>query len=370
MGSLDGVVAPPYDTISPQQQHRLYQASPYNVVRLILAREDTGTPDSSTRYAAAARDLRRWEDEGVLVQTGRPAWFPYEMRFSYQGRPRRVRGVICQVELEPWGGSIIPHEATMADSVADRLSLLRHVQANLSPVYSLARGPSRPMAELLDHVMASEPDRMTTDEEGVQHRLWIVEDAPEIAAWLSAEQLLIADGHHRYSVALAYREEMRAQHGPGPWDHMMMLVVDAGSEDPPVLPIHRVLVEGHAAPEGSPVHDLAEILALIRDDDLTFGTASRENGGVVHRVGSLQGPPPTVYALHDQVLGGSKVRFLPDAAAAEAAVLRGEAPAAFFLPPTRVERIRSVIERGERLPQKSTYFWPKPRTGMVFRPLR
>ena len=151
---------------------------------------------------------------------------------------------------------------------------------------------------------------------------------------------------------------------------MMMLVVDSASEDPPVLPIHRVLVDGHVAADGSAVRDLAEVLALIRDDDLTFGMASRENGGVVHRVGSLRGAPPTVCALHDQVLGGSRVAFQPDAAAAEAAVLRGDAQTAFFLPPTRVERIRSVIERGERLPQKSTYFWPKPRTGMVIRPFR
>jgi uncharacterized protein (DUF1015 family) len=370
VGSLDRVVAPPYDTISPEQQHRLYDASPYNVVRLILAGEEPGDAVATNRYARAARELRRWEEEGILVHRRRPAWFPYEMRFTYRGERRRVRGLICQIELEPWGGSIIPHEATMAASVADRLNVLRHVRANLSPVYALARGPSRPMAELLEEVCASGPDRITADEEGVEHRLWAVEQAPDVGAWLSGEQLLIADGHHRYSVALAYREEMRAQHGPGPWDHMMMLVVDAASEDPPVLPIHRVVVGGHAAADGPPVRDLAEILALIHDDDLTFGTASRENGGVVHRVGSLRGAPPTVCALHDQVLGGAKVRFQPDAAAAEAAVLRGDAPTAFFLPPTRVERIRSVIERGERLPQKSTYFWPKPRTGMVIRPFR
>jgi uncharacterized protein (DUF1015 family) len=383
VGSLDRVVAPPYDTISPEQEHRLYRANPYNVVRLILARDEPdGVADPADRYARAARQFRRWEEAGVLVDSGRPAWFPYETRFTHQGERRRVRGLICQIELEPWGGSIIPHEATMASSVADRLNLLREVRANLSPVYALARGPSPPMADLLERVAASEPDRATTDDEGVEHRLWVLEDAPGVASWLANDQLLIADGHHRYSVALAYREEMRAAHGPGPWDHMMMLVVDAASEDPPVLPIHRVLMDGsatahgraaahgRATASGPPVRDLAEILALIRDDDLTFGTASREDGGVVHRVGSLTGPPPTVCALHDQVLGQASVTFQPDAAAAEAAVLRGEAETAYFLPPTRVDRIRSVIERGERLPQKSTYFWPKPRTGMVIRPLR
>jgi len=363
-------VAPPYDTISPDQQHRLYQASPYNVVRLILAPSRTQGADGADRYAPAALELRQWEADGILVESAGPAWFPYEMRFSYQGEQRRVRGMICQVELEPWGGSIIPHEATRAASIADRLNLIRAVRANLSPVYALARGPSPPMVDLLDRVAATEPDRMTTDDEGVEHRLWVMEDAPEVAAWLAGEDLLIADGHHRYSVALAYREEMRSAHGPGPWDHMMMLVVDAASEDPPVLPIHRVLVQGHAITPGPAVRDLAEVLALISDDDLTFGSATRENGGVVHRVAALRGAPPTVCALHDQILGASSVAFQPDAAAAESAVLRGDAGMAFFLPPTRVDRIRSVIERGERLPQKSTYFWPKPRTGMVIRPLR
>ncbi len=367
---MERVVAPPYDVIGPELHQRLEQSDPYNVVRLILTRQGPDDDEAQAKYTRASQLLSQWERDGVLVPTARPAWYPYEMRFTYQGHPRRVRGVICQVDLEPWGGSILPHEATMASSIADRQALIRAVRANLSPVYALARGPCEPLAALLDAVAADPPDRVATDDEGVEHRMWVLEDGSGITDWLAGEQLLIADGHHRYSVALAYQDEMRAQHGPGPWDQMMMLIVDAGHEDPPVLPIHRIVVEGQPKPTGSPVRDLAEVLAVIRDDDLTFGVVQRENGAVVHRVGALRGQPPTVCALHDQILGESRVRFLPDAASAEAAVLRGEAPAAFFLPSTKVDRIRSVIERGERLPQKSTYFWPKPRTGMVIRPIR
>jgi uncharacterized protein (DUF1015 family) len=370
VGTLERVTAPPYDAVTAESERRLHAASPYNVVRLILGREEAGDDDEENKYTRAASRLRAWEEEGVLVPSPRPAWFPYEMRFTFQGERRRIRGLICQVELEPLGGSIIPHEETLPAPFEDRLALLRQVRANLSPVYALSHGPIAPLATLMEDVAASAPSRMAVDEEGVEHRMWILEEPTEIPSWLAPEHLLIADGHHRYSVALAYRNEMRALHGPGPWDRMMMLVVDAGTEDPPVLPIHRVLLAGSPPEAGVAVRDLAEVLAALGDDRLTYGVAARKDGRVVHRVATLQGTPPTVCALHEQVLRESPLRFVPDAAVAEELVRSGEAPAAFFLPPTRVERIRSVIERNERLPQKSTYFWPKPRTGMVFRPLR
>jgi uncharacterized protein (DUF1015 family) len=370
VGALEEVTAPPYDVVAPEQERRLHAASPYNVVRLILGRVAPGDDASFNKYTRAASLLRAWEDEGALVPTGEAAWYPYAMRFQFQGRERMVRGLICQVGLEPWGGSIIPHEQTFPAPFEDRLALLREVRANLSPVYALYRGPSPSLTRLLQEVQEQPAAREIVDDEGVEHRLWVVRDGRAIPQWLAGEQLLIADGHHRYSVALAFQQEMRARHGPGPWDQMMMLLVDAASEDPPVLPIHRVVLEGTVPLEGRAVRDLAEVLATLSDNGLTYGTAAREGEGITHRVAELKGDPPAVWALHEQVLGASELRFVPDAAVAEDLVRSGEAHAAFFLPPTRVERIRSVIERGERLPQKSTYFWPKPRTGMVLRPMR
>jgi hypothetical protein len=160
---------------------------------------------------------------------------------------------------------------------------------------------------------------------------------------------------------------------------MMMLLVDAAGEDPPVLPIHRVVLNGRVpggadgpgftpSTAGRRVRDLAEVLAALDDDELVYGSATREGSEVVHRVDRLEGGPPAVCALHEQVLGDADLRFLPDAAAAEEAVHLGQSPAAFFLPPTHVDRIRAVIERGDTMPEKSTYFWPKPRTGIVIRP--
>jgi uncharacterized protein (DUF1015 family) len=237
-------------------------------------------------------------------------------------------------------------------------------------VYALARGPHPELASLLDTAAATTPLAEITDEAGVEHRMWVLEDDAGIPGWLAEDQLLIADGHHRYTTALAFRDEMDEQHGPGPWDRMMMFVVDAGTEHPPVLPIHRVLLSGEAPADGRRVRDLVEVLSELSDDDLSYGSVTIEDGRVIHRVAELKGDPPTVCALHEQLLADADdhLRFVPDAVAAEEAVRTGEARAAFFLPPTKVERIRTVIDQERRLPQKSTYFWPKPRTGFVIRP--
>ncbi len=375
-GPADRVTAPPYDVISPVDQHRYYRMSPYNVVRLILGKDKPGDDASTNKYTRASSYLRSWTEQGILRPTLRPSVFAYELDFHLGGGRRRVRGLIVEVALEPWGGSIVPHERTFPGPIEDRLELIRAVRANLSPVYAvLSEAPEPPdLAAFLDEVTADPPDRETTDEAGTRHRLWIWDSTPErVTRPLEHRSLMIADGHHRYTVALAYRDEMRARVGPGPWDYMMMFVVDASAEDPPVLPIHRA-VRGDSLPpfQGERVRDLAEVLATLRDEDLTYGIAHLEEGEVIHRVASLEGLPPTVCALHDRILdraGRLELRFVPDAVVAESLVSSGEATAAYLLPPTKVERVWEVVEKGGKLPQKSTYFWPKPRTGLVIRPL-
>ncbi|HXF72078.1 MAG TPA: DUF1015 domain-containing protein [Actinomycetota bacterium] len=370
-GPLERVTAPPYDTITPADRDRFLEASPYNVVRLDLP-DPIAADGGRDPYAGAGDLLDRWRREGVVApDPDGPALYGYEMRFVHRGRPRRVRGVICLVELEPWGGRVLPHERTLAGPVEDRLRLLRATRANLSCVYGLVPGPRPELGEALERATARRPLVELTDDEGVAHRLWRLEDAGLPGA-LDEEPLLIADGHHRYATALRYREEMRARHGPGPWDRVMALVVDAASEDPPVLPYHRVLVEGRPPGGGDRVRDLEEVLAELSDDALVYGLTRREGDELVHRVGRLEGRPPTVCALHERVLGGvpqGALRYTQDAVAAEQAVRERRAVAAYFLPPTTAERIRAVVEGGGRLPEKSTFFWPKPRTGVVIRAL-
>jgi uncharacterized protein (DUF1015 family) len=373
VGPLEDVTAPPYDTISPEERLRLRDASSANIVRLILAEERPGDDADRNKYTRAAEQLRAWRSDGTLVATRGERLFPYEMRFTFRGASRRVRGVIGEVGLEPWGGSIIPHERTLPAPVEDRLALMRAVRTNLSPIYALLRGPCDPLGDMLDALAGDPPVAEMTDEAGVEHRLWAVEADSSLAGAVERERLLIADGHHRYTMALRYQEEMRAAHGPGPWDAVMMLVVDGATEDPPILPIHRVLTTGHVPSFGTRVRDLEEVLAGVDDDAPSIGLATWENGELVHRVGRLRAAPPAVCALHTELLDGlgwnGTLRYVPDAVEAEASVRRHDAAGAFFLPPTKVERIRPIVERGERLPEKSTFFWPKPRTGMVLRPL-
>jgi uncharacterized protein (DUF1015 family) len=371
VGDLAAATSPPYDVILPHEQDRLHRASPYNIALVDLGADVPGDPH--VKYTRAAELFRQWRDQGVLTATDGPAFFVYEMTFTYRGRGRIVRGVVAAVELEPWGGAVLPHERTMRAPVEDRLRLIRATAADLSPIYAVVGGPSEPQSRILDEAASRQADRELLDEEGVRHRLWIQPDAGELVEWYRDRPVLIADGHHRYQTALANREEMGRERGPGPWDSVMMLLVDASSEDPPVLPIHRVLrVSPLPSIEGRRVRDLEEILALLVDDDLSFGAVYRDFGALTHVVGRVNGEVPTVRAIHEALLDGlggvRDLRFVPDAAAAEASVRARGADLALFLPPARVEHVRAVVDRGERLPQKSTYFWPKPRTGMVLRP--
>ena len=373
VGSLDLVTTPPYDVISPAERRRFQDLSPYNVIRLELGEEHPGDDEQDTKYRGAADELHRWRAEGILRPTEGPAYFAYEMRLRLHGRPRRVRGIVAAVELEEWGGSILPHERTMAAPVEDRLRLMREVRANLSCIQAVFPGPIPELARALDAATARTPDALSTDEAGVEHRLWVIPpDELDPAPWLAEQSLMIADGHHRYTMSLRFRDEMRERHGPGPWDRVMMLLVDGALEDPPVLPYHRILTDGDPGELGERVLDLHEILDAVDDERLVYGLVTLDRGVPSYRVVRLPaGEPPTVCALHRGPLAGrdEHLRFAHDAAEAEDAVRHGQARAAYILPPTTAARIRAVVERGERLPQKSTFFWPKPRSGMVIRAL-
>jgi len=371
VGSLDAVTAPPYDVVSDEERIRLAASSPYNIARAMIAEVLPGD-DPDAPYARAAAEFAIWREHGVIVPTEGSAFYPYAMDFAFRGRSHTVRGLICAVELEDWGGSVIPHERTMPEPVEDRLRLTRAVRANLSAIYAVIRGPNEVLGELLDEAVHDPSDADAVDEAGVRHRLWMRPEMPGLASSLRGESLMIADGHHRYTMALRYRDEMRDAHGPGPWDSVMMLIVDAAAEEPPVLPFHRLLVAGEAPRAGERVRDLEELLDTVDDTKIVYGTVSVEAGVLVHRVAGLSGTPPTVCALHQQVLSDADdvLRFTPDAIEAESAVRAGTAVGAFILPATDAARIRAVVDRGERLPQKSTFFWPKPRTGLVMRSLQ
>jgi uncharacterized protein (DUF1015 family) len=367
-GPLGLVTTPPYDVISEVHRRR-YLTRPYNIGRVDLAAGDDDPGITEDRYAQAGALLRRWIQEHVLVRAP-TAFHAYEMQVNPTDR---VRGILCAMELEDWGGGVLPHERTMEGPVEDRLRLLRATNTQLSAVYGTVAGPCPSLADLLDEVTAEPPEAEMRDAEGVIHRRWtIVADAP-IGAWLAEEPVLIADGHHRYTTALAFRDEMRSVAGEGPWSRLLTFVVDAGTERLSVRPFHRIQFSGTVPQAGDRVGDLDALLASLSDDQLRVGIARATDGGMELRVATLSGEPPAVRALHvgllDAIASADALRFTPDASEAVEAVRSGNAVAAYILPPTTPDRIRKIVERGERLPQKSTYFWPKPRTGMVLMPL-
>ncbi|MFI5055449.1 MAG: DUF1015 family protein [Actinomycetota bacterium] len=373
-GELSRLTTPPYDVISEPRRHR--EASPFNAVHVDLPEGVEDPNDPENRYARAGGLLSSWERSGALMRPDEPCYYAHEFAWSgSDGTATRLRGVFVALELEPWGGSVIPHEHTMPGPVEDRLRLLRATATHLSPIYGTVSGPCAPLAALLERTSRQPPAEELLDEEGVTHRLWEIPQTEPIETWLRDEDILIADGHHRYTTALAYRDERHAADGSGPWDAILALVIDAGTESVPVLPYHRVQVAGEALAPSRPATDLDDVLARVSDEGLVVGVITRSDGrGPDYGLLDLDGSPPVVRALHaerlDAAAPGDALRFTHDAADAERAVLTGEAIAAYVLPQTTPARVLAAIEHGDRLPRKSTFFWPKPRTGMLFMPVR
>jgi uncharacterized protein (DUF1015 family) len=289
----------------------------------------------------------------------------------------------------------------MAAPVADRLRLLEATGVNLSPVFGVYAGAGGP-ASVLDDVTATDPELDGVDENGIRNRLWVVDDPERIAAWrerMAAQRVLIADGHHRYRTSLAYRDAMRAAHGgqAGPWDELLMFLVDADLHGPAVLAIHRLLadVDGEtvlaelegdfdARQAGSPA-EAEELLGSLPADEVAFGLyaggrswvlAARDPAELAAEAGRDR-RMLDVEVLHGPVLSKrlgvsdfeGRVVYQSDLAAAVAAVDEGAAASLLILRPARFAAVAEIAAGGETLPQKTTFFYPKPRDGLVLRPL-
>jgi uncharacterized protein (DUF1015 family) len=391
------VTAPPYDVITPQARATYEAMSPYNMVRVILARPGAAGQD---RYRPNAELLSRWRAEGALRLDSTPGLYVYEETYSLNGERRVQRGVLASVSLDDTATWVLPHERTMTAPVADRLRLLEATGVNLSPVFGVYAGAGRPGA-VLDGVTGDPPAVDLLDDAGVGHRLWPVRDPERIAAWcelLADRRVLIADGHHRYRTSLAYRDAMRATRpGPGPWEELLMLLVDADSHGPAVLPIHRLVagLDGDAVlaglagdfdarPVGSPAEAEA-LLAALPTDAVGFGLyaggrswllVARDPDALAAEAGRAR-RLLDVEVLHGPVLSKRlavddfehQVAYEHDLAHAVTRVDEGGFASLIVVRPARFADVAAVAAGGEILPQKTTYFYPKPRDGLVLRPL-
>jgi uncharacterized protein (DUF1015 family) len=393
---LGAVTAPPYDVIDEEGRARLEAAHPQNAVRLILPRD----VESGDRYRRAHDTFEEWRAAGVLAAD--PArLYVYRMAFTDEtGARRPMTGVVGALELSsPGDGAVLPHERTLSKAKSDRLDLLRSVRANLDPVWFLSL--SSGLSELFEPVIAGHPAAACVDDEGVEHCLFPVEgeSVERIRAAVAATPLVIADGHHRYETALAYRDEQRAAGVDDPGaDRIMTLVVELTPDQLEVRPIHRLL-RGVTHEFRGKLNFVAGVspLGANTPDGVRHLVAEMERTG---SLGLVDGPGLALLdprydvlksgfdRLPEQVHDVDAVRFdlmmgrlsvsvdLPreidyrhDAVTVAAMVAKGAADMAILLRPVSVAQIEAVAEAGERMPQKTTFFYPKPLTGLVFRSL-
>ncbi|MEA2290689.1 MAG: hypothetical protein QOD55_2686 [Solirubrobacteraceae bacterium] len=403
VGTLQAVTSPPYDVIDPEQRVRLAARSPYNVVSVDLPE----APGGGDPYEHAAELLERWQAEGAVVRDEEPAiWALVQDYVAPDGEPRTRRGIFARVRVEDYGpGRIRPHERTHPGPKEDRLRLTRATRANLSPIFSLYADPEGRAWGAVAPATEGATFGELTDDEGTTHRLWRVADPDAIATVqraLADTELLIADGHHRYETARVYAEEIG-----GEGDHRYVLMCLVALEDPglEVFPTHRLIRDTTSETQealGSALRESFEVAAIDHsqlrppDDDgpLTMGyidsffkrafRLTLKDQAIADRV--LDGLPEPYRRLDTAVLESlvlkgplglseddiSHMRGLGYARTDQEAlelVLAGEYDAAFFLRATPVDQVQEVAATGINMPPKTTYFYPKVPTGLLFNPL-
>jgi uncharacterized protein (DUF1015 family) len=400
-GGLAPVAAPPYDVIDAAERAELVARSPYNVVEIDLPQG----PHGRDPYAHAAAVLHSWREDGVVVADPEPALWALEQDYTGpDGRRRTRHGLFARVRVEDYGpGRIRPHERTHPGPKEDRLRLTRATQANLSPIFSLYDGDA--WSSLAPH-LGGPPYGEVTDEDGTTHRLWRVGDAGAIAAVqeaLAPAELLIADGHHRYETARVYAEEIGGEGG-----HRYVLMCLVALQDPglTIFPTHRLLtglddaqrvalrdaihrdwdveevdeseLEPSAATDGRvrigyfDAHHRRPLRLTLKDPAIADAalpgkpTAYRRLDTAVTEALLLQG---ALGMSEDDISHFRGLDYARSTDAARERVRSGDVQAGLFMGPAPVELVREVAAAGEVMPPKSTYFFPKVLTGLLFNPL-
>ena len=421
VGSLSDVIAPPYDVIAPNFQESLYKQHPANVIRLILNRQEPGDESWDERYERAAKYLRQWQREGVFFTENESALYVYHQQFDYAGQTFVRRGFMGRLQLEPFGeGQVYPHEETHSAAKADRLKLFNATKCNLSQIFGIYPDESNHAQQLLESAIVGVTPLEATDHLGVLHRLWPVTDVKVIAEVSSAMAdlpMYVADGHHRYETGCNYRQQMMEQEQIGP-DHPanFVLTMCVSMNDPGmiVLPTHRLLrgvspvsvdqltsslsshfelMPGPAGADSAAavweeieVEDQQGMIGLFcaagdqwvlarvneagitRLQEISSDQSSDWCGlgvSILHRLilddllGLTNLPKPDYVHLVDEVIDGLAAGDEDGAAYGLAALVM----------PATLDHIRQISQNGERMPAKSTYFYPKLLSGLVINPI-
>ncbi len=394
--NLSLVVAPPYDVISKEEQARLYEASPYNVIRMELGKDIPGDTLAENRYTRAKNFLSTLKSEGALAQDDVPSIYVYLQDYEEEGKKKSRAGFFAAMKLDE--KAVLKHENTLTGPKEDRLHLLKAVRTNLSPIFGLFEDtgsvqtmlkPATRKAPVLDVQVA-----------GVRHRLYL-EQRPDVlkkvAAKMKSKPMFIADGHHRFEVACQFKKWMTGQGGED-WNYVLTYFSDCRHNPFKIFPTHRLIRFKQDLPatlakigtvtQGRNLGDVLETLEDCReeakDKNYRFAFYSSKHGFQLvtldKKVAAKVGKDPVskldVAVLHDKILAphfgitaiekSEAIDFTRDAKEAQSKVQSGEFDAAVFLRPTSLDEMLVVSKKGLKMPQKSTYFYPKLLTGLVF----
>src|SRR6266545_4919076 len=407
---LAAAISPPFDIISPEQQRALHERSPYNAVHIELAMDNGG------RYQQAAQTLDRWRADGTLLRDDAHGFYLHDHQYEHDGIPYRRRLIFARLRLERWDrGIVLPHEQTFGAPKEDRLRLLRAIHTNTSPVFLIYRDHDRQVEALLDRPAAGAAIAEFSGDDDQTHTLRRIDDPRTTEALTSAfelETLYIADGHHRYETALGYRDERRAAatdwSGEEPENFVLVALASAGDPGLPILPIHRVTAAGVPPREAlSRIEPLFSVERPPSLEALVSRLTAASQGSHAFGLVSAESDEPYLltvsdpkavdallpqdrsaawraldYAIANHVilrhaLGLEEAQmsdygalwFTEDAAEAARDARGGRARYAVLMNPVPITRVLDVADSGERMPQKSTFFYPKVPTGLVFNPL-
>jgi uncharacterized protein (DUF1015 family) len=412
VGDLAQVICPPYDVITPEQQKLYYKKSDYNAIRLEFP-EPTGD-----RYQRASSTFQQWLEQGVLQHDSVSSFYLHNHRFEYSDEMKVRHGLIARVKVEPWGSGIYPHEETSSKAKSDRLQLMRACRANFSPLFSLYHDSEQKVAPILSRVAQKKPllslraKRSNLPDSNEAHTLWAITDPEikqELSQLLSSQPLYIADGHHRYETALTYQQE-RAQEqsdscklSADGFHYVMMELVDFSDPGLLVLPLHRLVrdiassilvglgdqlknffaLESVPLKAGSPGTLMlpadsclgilglqpGSLVVLRQRQDISLETLMPGNRSQAYRE---FGVSILNHIILDKFLGLTSkegVAYTVDFKEAYQQIKEGKYQLAFLLNPPQPEMVKAVADAQDRMPSKSTYFYPKLPAGLIINPL-
>lgn len=399
----DETLAPPYDIITPEFKEALYKKNSYNIIRIDFGKDEDGDNENENRYTRASRFLSDWLEEGILINDSEPSFYCYEITYELNSQIKKTRGFLGAVRIEELGsGRIHPHEMTYSKPKSDRLNILRYCSANTSPIFSLYSSTERYTSSLLEDIVKEKPFIEAKNGDGFMHRLWRINDKASIETIkkeMSDKDIFIADGHHRYETSLKFKKEMSDKEliktGNEPFNYTLMFLTNMEDDGLTLLPTHRIVeidsdintketlrkyfdIQKTGSAETSEEQARQKMFEVMHKNTHSFGMFLTNSNTYYTLLSTGLKTELTlpeclknldVTMLHklifEKLLKIEHYEYEMDPDIAVERARKGSFEAVFFLNPTKIHDVKEVALAGERMPPKSTYFYPKLLTGMV-----